>query len=531
PLVGTQGNDKQPFVIYQNRLYLQRYFRYETNFLQRIRQFLVKEKTQLPERIALLQQQQPLINKLFTGNNNDPTDWQLAAAITGVLNNFTIITGGPGTGKTTTVAKILAILFATDPGLKVALAAPTGKAAARMAESLRNTAINVDAHITEKFRALQPATIHRLLKPVSGSPYFRHHKDNPLNYDVVIVDECSMIDVALFAKLLDAIHPDTRLILLGDKDQLASVEAGSLFGDLCQAQEHLNRFSNSRRQLINHFIPEESRQIPGSAVQNDDHHPLFQHLVELRHSHRFTGDKGIGKFSKAIISNNVPVISSFFPPSADEQVVIDPDASEQLFVDFIAGYAGFIAEKDIAAALKLLNAQRVLTAVREGPQGLYTVNKKIEKYLSDKKLIAANTEFYENRPVILTRNYYEHGLFNGDTGIIRADENGVLMAWFEDSTGTLKAVLPGYLTQAETAFAMTIHKSQGSEFGEVLVLLPDTTDVPILTRELLYTAVSRAKNKVYVQGTPEVILMAAERFVERASGIAARFREVDAASD
>lgn len=534
PLVGTQGNDKQPFVIYQNRLYLQRYFRYETEFLQRIRDFLVKEKTYLPERIALLQQQQPLISKLFAGtagngDNNDPADWQLAAAITGVLNNFTIITGGPGTGKTTTVAKILAILFATDPALKVALAAPTGKAAARMAESLRNTTIEVDAHITEKFRLLQPATIHRLLKSINGSPYFRHNKDNPLNYDVVIIDECSMIDVALFAKLLDAIHPDTRLILLGDKDQLASVEAGSLFGDLCQAQEHLNRFTAIRRQLINSFMPEENRHIPATAEQNDDHHPLFQHLVELRRSHRFTGNKGIGKFSKAIISNNVPVITSFFPPSADERVIVDPEASVPLFEDFIAGYAAFIAEKDIAIALKLLNAQRVLTAVREGPQGLYAVNKQIEKYLSDKKLITTNTEFYENRPVILTRNYYEHGLFNGDTGIIRADENGVLMAWFEDSTGALKAVLPGYLTQAETAFAMTIHKSQGSEFGEVLVLLPDTTDVPILTRELLYTAVSRAKNKVYVQGTPEVILMAAERFVERASGIASRFREVNTA--
>jgi exodeoxyribonuclease V alpha subunit len=534
PLVGTQGNDKQPFVIYQNRLYLQRYFRYETQFLQRIRQFLVKEKAHLPERIALLQQQQPLIGKLFAGttgnsDNNDPADWQLAAAITGVLNNFTIITGGPGTGKTTTVAKILAILFATDPTLKVALAAPTGKAAARMAESLRNTTIEVDTHITEKFRLLQPATIHRLLKSINGSPYFRHNKDNPLNYDVVIIDECSMIDVALFAKLLDAIHPDTRLILLGDKDQLASVEAGSLFGDLCQAQEHLNRFTASRRQLINSFMPEENRHIPATAEQNDDHHPLFQHLVELRRSHRFTGDKGIGKFSKAIISNNVPVITSFFPPSADEQVIVDPEASVQLFENFIAGYAAFIAEKDITTALKLLNAQRVLTAVREGPQGLYAVNKQIEKYLFDKKLITTNTEFYENRPVILTRNYYEHGLFNGDTGIIRADENGVLMAWFEDSTGALKTVLPGYLTQAETAFAMTIHKSQGSEFGEVLVLLPDTTDVPILTRELLYTAVSRAKNKVYVQGTPEVILMAAERFVERASGIASRFREVNTA--
>lgn len=530
PLVGLQGNDKQPFVVYQDRLYLQRYFRYETNFLQRIGAFLATEKTLLPERMALLQNQQPLISKLFAGgvvnDNSDPADWQLAAAITGVLNNFTIITGGPGTGKTTTVAKILAILFATDPRLKVALAAPTGKAAARMAESLRNTNLEVDASISQQFRQLQPATIHRLLKSISGSPYFRHNKTNPLNYDVVIVDECSMIDVALFAKLLDAIHPDTRLILLGDKDQLASVEAGSLFGDLCQAQEPLNGFSAERRRFINSFIADEQRHIPAAHEQQESHHPLFQHLVELRHSHRFTGNTGIGKFSKAIIANQVPVIQSFFPPSADEQVVIDPSADVKLFEDFIARYAAFIQERDIATALKLLNAQRVLTAVREGPQGLYTVNKQIEKYLYDKKLITAHSEFYENRPVILTRNYYEHGLFNGDTGIIRADENGVLMAWFEDSTGALKAVLPGYLTQAETAFAMTIHKSQGSEFGEVLVLLPDTTDVPILTRELLYTAVSRARHKVYVQGSPEVILMAAERFVERASGIAARFREV-----
>ena len=533
PLVGLQGNDKQPFVIYQNRLYLQRYFRYETNFLQRIQQFLVTEPALLPERMALLQSQQPLISKLFgaaaiTPDDNDPVDWQLAAAITGVLNNFTIITGGPGTGKTTTVAKILAILFATDPALKVALAAPTGKAAARMAESLRNTTIEVDAATTEKFRQLQPATIHRLLKSINGSPYFRHNKDNPLNYDVVIIDECSMIDVALFAKLMDAIHPNTRLILLGDKDQLASVEAGSLFGDLCEAQENLNEFTTTRRSFINSFIADEHRYIPQTQERNDVQHPLFQHLVELRRSHRFTGNTGIGKFSKAIIANNVPVIRSFFPPSADEQVVIDPTTSAKLFEDFIAGYESFIAEKDIATALRLLNAQRVLTAVREGPQGLHAVNKQIEKYLYDKRLINVNTEFYENRPVILTRNYYEHGLFNGDTGIIRADANGVLMAWFEDSTGALKAVLPGYLTQAETAFAMTIHKSQGSEFGEVLVLLPDTTDVPILTRELLYTAVSRAKQKVYVQGTPEVILLAAERLVERASGIAARFREIDA---
>ncbi|WP_349315822.1 exodeoxyribonuclease V subunit alpha [Chitinophaga sp. MM2321] len=536
PLVGKDGNDSQPFVLYQNRLYLQRYYRYETNFLQHIKAFLAAEKAVLPERVALLQEQQSLISNLFAqhaaiNEGDDPADWQLAAAITGVLHNFTIITGGPGTGKTTTVAKILAILFATDPGLKVALAAPTGKAAARMAESLRNTTIPVDPAIAKKFQDLSPSTIHRLLKPVKNSPYFRHNKNNPLNYDVVIVDECSMIDVALFAKLMDAISPHTRLILLGDKDQLASVEAGSLFGDLCQAQETLNEFSSETIQRINRFIEDPERKIPASHERNDSRHPLFQHLVELRHSHRFTGHTGIGKFSKAVIHNNQAVIEEFFQAGADEQVIIDQSYTTALFEQFISGYASFITEKDTLTALKKLNAQRVLVAIREGAQGLYAINRNIEKYLHDKKLITINTEFYENRPVILTRNYYEHGLFNGDTGIIRADHNGVLMAWFEDSTGGLKGVLPGYLTLAETAFAMTIHKSQGSEFGEVLVVLPDTTDVPILTRELLYTAVSRARRRVFVQGTAEVIRMAAARFVERASGIAARFLAVETAAN
>lgn len=524
PLVAQNGEDKEPFVLYQNRLYLQRYFRYETIFLNRIHQFLETEKTQLNDRIAILKKKQELVLSLFD-SNGDTADWQLAAAITGVLNNFTIITGGPGTGKTTTVAKILAILFNIDPSLKVALAAPTGKAAARMAESLRNTKLPVDAALVEKLQGLSPSTIHRLLKSIKDSPYFRHNAGNPLNYDVVIVDESSMIDIALFAKLLDAIGPDTRLILLGDKDQLASVESGSLFGDLCQAQEKLNLFSADRVTLINSFIKDKRRQIPDSQISDETNHPLFQHLVELRHSHRFTGDKGIGKFSKAIIRNDKTVLEEFLNNGSDEQVVIDPTYSEELFEDFVAGYKDFIKEKDILTALRKINNLRVLCAVREGEQGLYATNRAIEKYLYDKKLIRINAEFYENRPIILTHNYYEHNLFNGDTGIIRPDGKGVLMAWFEDSSGSLKAVLPGYLAEAETVFAMTIHKSQGSEFNKVLVILPLKTKVPVLTRELVYTAVTRARSMVYVQSPAEVLLEAAERTVERASGIVNRFIE------
>lgn len=531
PLVGKNGDDRQPFVLYQNRLYLQRYFRYETGFLQRIRQFLAEEEAQLPHRLALLRQHRAFISQLFTNpgkgstdTTEDLADWPLAAAITGILHNFTIITGGPGTGKTTTVAKILSLLYTTNPALKVALAAPTGKAAARMAESLRQTTLPLEATILEKFQALHPSTIHRLLKPVAGTPYFRHNQQNPLSYDVVIVDECSMIDVALFAKLLDAIAPGTRLIMLGDKDQLASVEAGSLFGDLCLAQPILNQFSPERLALINEFIEDARYRLPESHISDQHHHPLFQHLVELRRSHRFTGHTGIGSFSKAVINNDAAALQQFLPPATDEQVVIDPLYSNDLFEKFIAGYAAFIAEKDISSALRKMNALRVLCAVREGEQGLYAINTRIEKWLDSKKLIQYTVPFYENRPIILTRNYYEHGLFNGDTGIIRANEQGVLMAWFEDSTGTLKAIMPGYLSEAETVFAMTIHKSQGSEFDEVLVVLPSIANSPLLTRELLYTAVTRARKRVYLQGSGETILTAAQRVVERASGIAARFQ-------
>lgn len=513
-LVAKDGKDDQPFVLFQDRLYLQRYFRYETTFLRRIHQFLETEKALLGERLQQLEEHADFIKQQFPSNNNSGPDWQLAAAITGILNNFTIITGGPGTGKTTTVAKILNILYEIDPAMKVVLAAPTGKAAARLAESLRNFK-------NEKFQTLSPGTIHRLLKSKRDSPYFHHNASNPLTYDVVIVDECSMIDVALFAKLLDAIGPKTRLILLGDKDQLASVEAGSFFGDLCQAQGTLNVFNEQRINVINKF----GANLTQAHENINDRHPLFQHLVELRRSHRFSDDKGIGKFSKAIIRNDKEGILEFLKPGADEQVMIDQVYSKELFERFIAGYEAFIKEPDVLRALQKMNTQRVLCAVRQGEQGLYAINKAIEKYLHDKKLIRANVEFYENRPIILTRNYYEHNLFNGDTGIIRPDANGVLMAWFEDGQGELKAVLPGYLTDAETVFAMTIHKSQGSEFNEVLVVLPQATEVAILTRELLYTAVTRARSKVYVQASEALLLLAAQRFVERASGIATRFIE------
>jgi exodeoxyribonuclease V alpha subunit len=525
----SDGTIVKPLILFNNRLYLHRYFNYETVILNRINNFIESEKENKIENENLLKEKSELINILFENSNQndlqkEEINWQLIAAINVVLNNFTIITGGPGTGKTTTVAKILTILFSINPQLKVALAAPTGKAAARMAESLKNTLSNTQIPVTneikEKFETLEPSTIHRLLGYKRKSIYFKNDKQNPLNYDVIIIDESSMIDVALFAKLLDATGPETKLILLGDKDQLASVEAGSLFGDLCQAQGALNLFSKEKMDFINSFITHPEEQLTNKYL-SDSTHPLFEHIIELQKSHRFSDDKGIGKFSKAIIQNDEQVIKYFFK-NEDEQVNIDEYYSDKVFNNIIDGYSDYIKEENILLALKKLNNLKVLCAIREGEHGLYAINKKIENYLAKKKLIKLTGEFYENRPIIVNSNDYESGLFNGDVGIVRPDENGELKVWFEIK-GEVRAFLPSSISNAETVLAMTIHKSQGSEFDKVMVILPQKEDIKILTRELLYTAVTRAKSQVTIQASHEIILQTVKESVKRGSGIIQRF--------
>ena len=530
PLVGA-ANDICPFILHKNMLYLHRYFTYETKLLTAIALFLKREQELQPQRQQQLLLLKPFINTLQgicdPGDDNveEKIDWQLAAALQGVLNNFSIITGGPGTGKTTTVAKILALLFSINPACKVALAAPTGKAAMRMAESLKQTKLTLEPAIKELFSRLNPNTIHRLLKYIPDSIYFRHNQNNPLPYDVVIVDEASMIDIALFAKLLDAVGPDTRLILLGDKNQLASVEAGSMFGDLCKAVDFVNPFTASAATFINQFIVNKECIIREHFIQNIEH-PLAGHIVELQKSHRFKSTGGIGKFSKAIINNEQAVLHGFIHNNTEAAVVIDTHTNQQLFEHFVDGYKDYLQETDITKALVKFNQLRVLCATREGPQGLYATNRAIEDYLKNHYRLEPGKDFYENRPIIVTKNYPELKLFNGDIGIIRKDDKGNLRAFFEDSDKKIQAILPGYIDSAETVFAMTIHKSQGSEYDEVLVLLPQNTGNQLLTRELLYTAVTRARNKVVVQASEAVLMETAEAAVERASGIINRFEEI-----
>ena len=531
-LVALAQDEKQPFIYHNDRLYLQRYFNYETIILKKVFDLVKNGSVLTKKRTDEVLQQRGYIQKLFEVKNaGTQTDWQLVATISGVLNNFTIITGGPGTGKTTTVAKLLAILFAINPDLKVALAAPTGKAAARMAESLKASARTesspIGDAIASKFQSLEPSTLHRLLINIKDTPYFKHNNQNPLNVDVLIVDESSMIDVALFAKLLDAVGSSTRVILLGDKNQLASVEAGSLFGDLCDAQKELNCFTEERATLINSFIDEPTHKISSLNYGNSSTHPLFQHVIELQFSHRFKSDEGIGKFSKAIILNRQSLIKEFLSPKADAQVIIDTQYAKSVFEEFIKGYEAYIHESDTKKALKSFNELRILCAIRESENGLYAINRRVEKYLSDKNLIDTRTEFYNNRPIMVTRNNYALDLLNCEVGIIRPDKTGTLKAWFEDKDGEIKSVSPGLISKVETVFVMTIHKSQGSEFNNVFVILPQQEDIAIITRELLYTAVTRAKKQVIVQSSETVLLKSAEAQVKRASGIADRFLETE----
>lgn len=521
--VGKPG-DNLPFIKDDNRLYLQRYYIYETQIVNRIKHFIQISHDKTNERIQLLNNHKTVLKQLFPDKSSQ-IDWQFIATLSALLNNFTIITGGPGTGKTTTVAKILSLLLTLNPNTKIALAAPTGKAAARMAESLGNTKIVIDEKIKTHLQALTPLTIHRLLGAKKGNIYFKHNEDNPIQADVIVIDECSMIDAALFAKLLTAINDNTRVILLGDKDQLSSVEAGSLFGDICVSVNELNQFSNDRRKILEEINQQDfNTEYKTQSAKN----ALSDAIVQLKVSYRFNANEGIGQLSNAILNQNINTIEKLFS-SKNDIVHIDTEYNRNVLYQFLNGYGDFIQEEDTVEALKLLDNQRILCAVKDGEYGMRQFNLLAENYLSQKfKSFKKDSIFYHNRPILVTQNNYTLGLFNGDIGIIRKDENGKPMAWFKDeeSPTKLKSVQPGLISNMETVFAMTIHKSQGSEFENVMVVLPANEENPILTKELLYTGVTRAKSTVTVQSSKAALIKACSQGIQRSSGIKDRLYKI-----
>ncbi len=536
-LVSSDDRNVQPFVFYNDKLYLHRYFSYETEIIDSIKRLIEQGKHEKVNRIALLNKHKAIIQELFNNHSTDKdlsieenTNWQLVAALTALLSNFSIITGGPGTGKTTTVAKILAVLYTLNPKYKVALAAPTGKAAARMKESLNSARdfLSINEDVKEKFDSIDAATIHRLLGYVKDSPYFRHNSDNPLNFDVLIVDESSMIGSSLMAKLLSAVKPQSRIILLGDKDQLASVEAGSILGDICLTQKQcMNHLTKENADWINQFTNKEQAKIHSSFILKMGQGNILQeHIVELKRSHRFKSTEGIGKFSKAVINGllDEEMITTSIPTDGEYVQVCNNYKSDELYA-LMDHYKAYITEPDIKKALQKLNDVRFLCAVRQGDYGVNQYNQFIEQCLNDKGLIQPGSMFYENQPIMITQNDYNLGLFNGDIGIIRKDEEGKLKAWFEDPECGIKSIHIGYLNAYDTVFAMTIHKSQGSEFTYVGIILPKDDNSPLLTRELIYTGITRAKKSAVIFTSNEVLINGTRKMVERASGITDRLLE------
>jgi exodeoxyribonuclease V alpha subunit len=477
----TQGN-ASPLVLSADhtRLYLRRAWVAEQNIRQNIVQRLA-----LPCDVPADLQQR--LDALFTPTTKGGPDMQRLACEMAAQNRITLITGGPGTGKTTTVVKLLSLLVGTTTrDLQIHLAAPTGKAAARLSESISNALTHMPTEVQARIPT-QAQTLHRLLQTNSKATQVQQ-----LATDVVVVDEASMIDLEMMARLLQAVPPTARLILLGDKDQLASVEAGAVMSQLCT----------------------------GSLLQNQ--------TVTLIHSHRFDAQSGIGQWARTVnaeVTDNTPALKALWNAAPDWlatlplQQSIDGDAAEpdvtrlqlnsasdpKLAVGLRYGWRNWLAllephrasqhaqpcsDAHAVALLKAFTEFCVLCAVREGPLGVVQLNTHVEHALG-----LGQSPWYAGRPVMVTRNDYALELMNGDIGLCLPGPDGVLRVAFPAVDGGVRWVMPSRLDSVDTVFAMTVHKSQGSEFAHVLLVLP-ALESPVLTRELVYTGLTRARQRL-----------------------------------
>jgi exodeoxyribonuclease V alpha subunit len=452
------------------------------------------------------------------------TDLQRVAALTAVLRSFAVVSGGPGTGKTTTVVRILALLAeqalaAGQRPPQIELLAPTGKAAARMGEAIQKAVPSLD--VSDEVKAAIPVearTIHRGLGYVGRATEFRHGPGNPLAADVVIVDEASMIAFALLARLVSAVPDSARLILLGDKDQLASVEAGAVLGDICNAGDpwaYTSGWSRTVSQVSGDAIEfSQPDQREGATVPSG---PLGDCLVQLTHSWRFGDDSGIGQVARAV--------NAGLPDDVMLRLVGDdhpdvrwvgyapnlPSLPPALLAEAMAGFRPWIDADSPKEKLDAFGRFRVLCAHRRGRFGVDAVNTRVEIAIRALRPDGAG------EPVLVVENDYVLDLYNGDVGIVMDTGDGA-RAYFQAGDGTLRALAPARLPSHTPCHAMTVHKSQGSEFNSVAVLLPPEAS-PILTRELLYTAVTRARETVTVYAPEDVLRATVERRIERASGL------------
>ncbi len=456
-------------------------------------------------------------------------DLQARAAALALRRNLLLVTGGPGTGKTTTITRLLVLLVAqarvagrVPP--RIGLAAPTGRAAERMAESLRRAvqAILASGVDPELCAALPDtaSTLHRLLGTIPDKTVFRHHADNPLPLDVLVVDEASMVDLPLMGKLVDAVADGTQLILLGDADQLPSVEAGDVLAAILEAAgPGAALYADDARAL---------KPLLGDATPvGDDTRGLRGHRVHLLRGWRQDADFDLAPLADAVREGDSATALALLRGGDLRGVSFHEDVLDPFEVRrdaLLAHWRSLADAPDPATALSMAQRLRLLTAVREGPQGARGLNARIEELLSGRRSGSASSYFH-GRLLLVTENSYRHRLFNGDIGICLDDARGVPMAWFPgDSASDVRAFHPSALPAHESAFAMTVHKAQGSEFDEVWLQLPRQVN-RVLSRELVYTAITRARTRLHVAGSAQVLRDALARHAVRVSGLAWRLGE------
>lgn len=521
PVVGRPG-DWRPLILDDaGRLYLYRYWDYE----RRIGDALLG-RLQNPAGIEL-KQLRARVQTLFGAADPDRLDWQRVAAATAAMRQLCVISGGPGTGKTYTVVRVLAMLAAQSPGRApaIGLAAPTGKAAARMQEAIREAKqkLTIDDAVRDAIPE-SASTIHRLLGVRPNSVHFHHDSGNPLALDALVIDEASMVDLALMAKLLDALPPKARLILVGDGDQLASVEAGSVLADVCgRAAGCSAAFAERLTSVIGSPVP----------AAEGDVAPIGDCVVRLRESRRFRGEGGIGQLAKLINAGNADealgLMRSDDDPDAHWRSTADPrEMAAALAAAARDGYAAYLAAvadgAPAADVLDAFNTFRVLCAHRAGPAGVEALNHEIEAALARSGLIRRGQPWYPGRPVMITQNDYNLRLYNGDIGIALAEPNGELRVCFPTDDG-IRRMHPARLPAHESVYAMTVHKTQGSEFDRVLLILPSEPS-RVVDRRLLYTAVTRARLSAELWGREAVFRQAVATAAVRGSGLADRLWEV-----
>ncbi|GAB3385927.1 exodeoxyribonuclease V subunit alpha [Massilia agri] len=496
----------QPLVLDGERLYLRRYWRDETLVAQAVRERALQAREVDAGTVR------GWLDLLFASDRQaEGPDWQKLACAIALRGSVAIITGGPGTGKTYTVARLLALLFATAPeagSQRIALAAPTGKAAARLKQSidkaLGELADRVGPRLPLRELTLRMGaarTLHSLLGARPDSRAFAHHRGNPLDVDVLIVDEASMVHLEMMASLLDALPPGATLILLGDKDQLASVEAGAVLGDLCHDAQ-AGAYSRATCDYVQAACGET---LPGDFL--GDGGPLAQQTVMLRHSRRFGGP--IGQLALAVNAGDAVRAESVLRSGQDGVRWIENAQQQHVLQLAQSGYgsyldvlntglkAGFNTNREewVRQVLQRFESFRILCAVRDGEWGVSGLNEAVAGRLAQAGLLRPQGEWYVGRPVMVTRNDYTTSVYNGDIGVTLPDpaRPGALRVYFLEGD-KVRSVLATRLRNVETAFAMTVHKSQGSEFRHTVLALPRERGA-VLTRELVYTGITRASEQ------------------------------------